>query len=239
MSLTGPEETAASKETPSTSVSLPVAGPTPSEYEQALPVDEALDFSGLTKREALFCDAYIDSLNASHACRVAGYADDNSGWVMLRRPHIQEAIRLRRLRCQQVIQVIPSDCVKELVATGFSDIGNYCQWNEQGEITFTNSANLSRAERAAIKKVRSKTVIRTGKDVTETTTTMEIELHDKLGAISKLGEFMPALKDRVGHDLFGREDEEAAKDLRNWPDDLLEQVTSLIKERTARVVEVG
>lgn len=213
----------------------PDALPSASQYDQALPIDESLDFSGLTAKEAAFCDAYIDSVNASLACRIAGYADDKSGWVMLRKPHIQEAIRLRRLRYQRVMQVVPSDCIKELVASAFSNIGDYCSWDAEGNVRFVDPATLSRIELSAIKKIRSRTVIKRSESGEDVNTTMEIELHDKLNAINKLGEFLPSLKQVAA---ISESKEEDARDLRSWPDELVEQVAAFIKEKTAHIVEV-
>lgn len=180
-----------------------------------------------------FIDIYLTTLNIGRAERLVGWTD-GQGREALCREDIQAIILRRRAYLLASQHLGAEDVIREYIGLGFSNMQDFASWKD-GEVTFLDSDALSRAELAAVKKIKRTTRKVTGKDGSELeTSTMELELHSKTEALGKLGQSL-GLFDAA--DPQGQGEQEPTN-VRNWPPELLEKIKELIMSQTTEVIDV-
>ena len=137
----------------------------------------------LTPRERRFVEEYVIDFNGRHAAIRAGYPNASASSVASKntsRPDMQAAIRelLEEPRNQQALS--------HLKAIAFSNIKDYLQI-EGDKLTPIPLSQLSPEKAAALKRYEVKEFTdKMGRPIVG----FRIELHDKLGALRKLGKII-------------------------------------------------
>ncbi|MGI8766582.1 MAG: terminase small subunit [Gemmatimonadaceae bacterium] len=147
----------------------------------------------LTPKQARFVEEYLTDLNATQAAIRAGYSPKTAyaiGVENLRKPVIvtalEEAMRARSERTG----VTADRVVEELARIGFSDMRLFSTWGPHG-VTLTGSETLSEDAARCVAEV-SQTISKDGGSI-------RFKLHDKVGALSKLGQHLGMFPDKHEH----------------------------------------
>lgn len=146
---------------------------------------------GLADKERVFVEEYLIDLNARQAGIRCGYSPDsasNSARKMLDKPSVANAIDKALAERPGITR---ARIVDELSKIAFANAGTYFKWGPDG-VAIVDSEGLDDSERAVISEV---TETRAESD-SRTTVTTKIKLHDKLGALEKLGKVLGMYVDR-------------------------------------------
>jgi len=147
---------------------------------------------GLNARQEQFVHEYLKDLNAAAAARRAGYSERSAsqqGYCNLRHPIIQQRLAAHAKKMLKRIDVDAERILRELACIAFTELRDICTWSDQS-VTLTAASEIEAEAHAAVKKVK----LRTRESVTEegkvvSYTEVEVELHDKLRALERLGEY--------------------------------------------------
>ncbi len=155
----------------------------------------------LPPKRRLFVDHLIaNKFNATQAYIDAGYATKSKGMVtseaakLLAVPEVQAYLqyKINEVLDRNQIEVNKDRVIRELNRLAFSNIGQVMQWTTDeatGEVTLKvrDSTELTPEELATIKKIKvTRRVTRTKDGDEYSTTTMELEQHDKMSALQVL-----------------------------------------------------
>jgi phage terminase small subunit len=144
----------------------------------------------LTPKQQRFVDAYLISLNATHAYHEAGYSGtgnvaEAAASRMLRNVKVAAAIAARQQDLQASTEVTQERIIHELALVAFADMATYMSWDGTA-VTLTASA--------ALRPEQTRVVAEVSQTVTLAGGTIRFKLHDKLGALTKLGEHLGVFK---------------------------------------------
>ena len=144
----------------------------------------------LTKREARFAEAYLNTGQAEAAALAAGYSPSRAktaGEKLLERPAVKQVISRALQTRPRSFEVTEQTVLRELAAIAFSDFTDYVQV-EDGTVRITDSRSLDYSHRAAIAAVKE-----AGKGV-------EIKLHDKQKALELLVKYLGLFEETDAED---------------------------------------
>lgn len=159
-------------------------------------------FNKCTPKERMFLLQYAMDFNAARAARDSGYSPSTAdkqaaSWIGKNREsstktHLydafQEVLDLRARRCF----IEATDVLDELAAIAFSNIFDYVTVKEGGGgVELTEKAKLTLRQQAAVAEIQV-TPSRYGKS-------QKVKLHDKLGALDKLGKHFGLFVERHEH----------------------------------------
>jgi hypothetical protein len=106
--------------------------------------------------------------------------------LILARSEIQDYMSEAQARIAKEAQKTQDDVAAELIYVGFATIGDVMQWDEGGNVTFTASDKLTRAQLAAIASVKGRKTIRTDSEGNTTERIeFEVKMNDKLEALKQ------------------------------------------------------
>lgn len=126
-------------------------------------------------------DEYIVSLNATQAAIKAGYSQKRAselGWQLLQKPTIAAAIAAAMQARSERTRITADRVLEEIAAIAFAHMGQYATWHDD-QVRLTDSSEV---DPRAVSEV-SQRVTRYGNSI-------GIKLHDKLGALAKLGDHL-------------------------------------------------
>jgi phage terminase small subunit len=139
----------------------------------------------LTPKQQLFCLEYIVDLNATQAAIRAGYRPHRAhvtgsklASISLVRAEINRLMAERRERTE----VNADQVIRELSRIAFADIGDICQWGEEGVI-LKKSETLPPLVRGAVA------------EVSQGQFGVKVKMHSKTDALSKLAQHLGLLID--------------------------------------------
>ena len=142
--------------------------------------------SQLTDKQRAFVLAYVQCWNASEAARQAGYSHETAGSIgheNLKKPEIRVAID----RYLQDMGLTADRILAEQMALGFANADDYLIVEEGGATQARAFNELTRSQKAAIKKIREKQTIKENPDGSMfVDRTLEYELFDKQRALDTL-----------------------------------------------------
>ena len=158
-----------------------------------------IDWSQISSRDRIFLLELLVDGNAARAARAAGYAESTAdkqaaSWIgnnreSSKKPHLfdiyQQLLEARARECW----VDAKSVLDELAHIGFADIGDYVESDEYGDIVFKNLKSMDPAKRRAIQSIETNPT-RFGKQ-------RKLKLHDKLGALVKLGQNIGLFPNKV------------------------------------------
>lgn len=135
----------------------------------------------LTDKQKLFCKEYLVDLNATQAAIRAGYSADSAsviGSETLGKPYIQEEVQRLMEKRSKRTEITADRVLKELARIGFADHRNIISVDDGGNVIATPSSALSDDDAACIS------------EISQTKDGIKIKLHDKLGALDKIGKHL-------------------------------------------------
>ena len=143
----------------------------------------------LDDKERLFIEGYLQTLNKRQAAEYAGYSHETAkrwAYETFKRPHVREAIEhLLRTR----IGFTKAWLIDKLVATIDTDLADVSDWNEDGDLVFKTSGELTAEQKVAVSEIAQER----GRDGART---FKIRLYDKLAAMGHLAKLLNMLVDR-------------------------------------------
>jgi len=153
----------------------------------------------LTPKQVMFCRHLLSNgFNKAKAARDAGYAGQEVGYVLYKKPHVRSYID--RLKLEQTISpagIIHDETgditttrrlLQEFVNLGLADITRVCRWGKDYMAVFP-SESLPPEISAAIKKVNFEEVEFTGK-TPKIVRKVSVEMHEKKGALDSAARVM-------------------------------------------------
>ena len=156
----------------------------------------------LSDKQELFCLEYLKDLNATQAAIRAGYskktANEQGSQLLVR---LSIATRVQELNSKRfnAVELQGRDVINEFALLAFSDIKNYLEIAEGGEITAKTFTDMKGASRA-IKSVKEKRVIRESNDGSDSQiidSTFEFQLWDKNKALDGLARHHSLFNDKL------------------------------------------
>jgi len=145
----------------------------------------------LTDKQQRFCEEYIIDLNATQAAIRAGYCartiNHNTNQIMVNNGVQAEIARLKAERSKR-LEIKADNVVKELAKLAFSNIEDYMEVDENGEMHLKSFEHIERARLAAIESIKVNTT--RNKDNSREYTTTQFKLHSKLNALEQLGKHL-------------------------------------------------
>jgi phage terminase small subunit len=167
----------------------------------------------LSPKEKVFVAEYLVDCNATAAAIRAGYAESTAdkkapSWVGKSResstkPHVWEAIQAELNKSLEKLNITKDSILKELALIGFTDLADFLDWGPDG-VTLKPSAALGGRTRAVASIKETRTIVGHDKEAKEDILkiTTEFKLHNKVQALTKLGEHKGLFKqvhEHTGH----------------------------------------
>ncbi len=141
----------------------------------------------LTDKQRAFVLEYVKDWNGTQAAIRAGYSEDSASEIAyenLRKPQIRQLID----RHFEDMGLTADRILAEQMALAFSNADDYLEVEEGGESRAKAFHSLTRKQKAAVKKIREKRIIKENSDGSVfVDSTMEYELYDKQKALDVLG----------------------------------------------------
>ena len=142
---------------------------------------------GLRPKQARFVEEYLIDANDTRAATVAGYSRKTAkqqGARLLTNVDVAAAIAQARVARSERVQITADRVLEEIAAVAFAHMGQYATWSDD-KVSLTDSSEV---DPRAVAEV-SQRMTRYGNNV-------GIKLHDKLGALEKLGRHLGMWKDK-------------------------------------------
>lgn len=144
----------------------------------------------LTPKQQRFVDEYLIDLNPQAAYQRAGYQARGKSlavnpYRLLENARIQAAITQRQQALQAATQVTQERVIHELALVGFADMATYVTWGPDS-VTIKESAALRPEHTRVVESVSQTTTLAGG--------SIRFKLHDKIAALTKLGEHLGIFK---------------------------------------------
>lgn len=169
----------------------------------------------MTEKQAAFVESYLIDFNGKRAAIAAGYSSataEQAASRLLRHVEVAAEIERRRNLLQIRSGVTTEMVIAELAKLGFSDIKQVVEWrnitatafDEHGEpmevpevgVSIRDSDEIDEKVSAAISEVsRSKDG------------TIKIKMHDKLGALVKIGQHLGMFRQQAAPEEPGKKDQ--------------------------------
>lgn len=143
----------------------------------------------LSEKQKRFCEEYVIDLNATQAAIRAGYSQKTARQIAtqnLSKLYIQDYIQELRLKQQERTEITADMVVRELAAIGFACLEDVVEVNNNYTAILPEENRPARAKKS-LKKVKFKRYFQGNGEDAEEVEVVEIEMHDKLSALDKLG----------------------------------------------------
>jgi phage terminase small subunit len=144
----------------------------------------------LTDKEIKFSQEYVIDLDATKAAKRAGYSEKTSGqigWRLLQKTHVAAEIQKAMDSRSKRTEITADRVLQELARIGFVDPRKIMKVDENGNFVITASDLLDFDDAACISEIQQ--------TVTEHGGSIKIKLHDKLGALDKIGRHLKLFTD--------------------------------------------
>jgi phage terminase small subunit len=174
----------------------------------------------LSIREEQFALAYLVTGNAAQAARRAGIPTASShrdGHRLLNRPRVAAFIEAERAASIERTRIDVDRVRREFARIAFTDIADFMEWDEEGNIALKPSAAISPDDRAAIVDLK----VKRGKNGMNA----RVKLHDKQRALDSLARLMGL----YGKKSFVTIDHEKEK----------RDANAILRERLMKIVRAG
>lgn len=154
----------------------------------------------MSESQLRFCEEYLVDLNATQAAIRAGYSKKTArikGCQLLTKVNIQAEIQRLKDKRSQRTEITADNVVLELAKIAFSNIEDFLEVLENGEVTLKTFEFIEREKLAAIESIKISTT--TNKDDSREYTTTQFKLHSKLNALEQLGKHLGIFKESAPH----------------------------------------
>lgn len=181
----------------------------------------------LKGKQVLFVEEYLKTFNATQAALAAGYSPKTArsiGAENLTKPDIAQAVKERLSESA----MSADEVLMRQAEIARSDIGEFLTQTEDGEVSIrlTDAQTNAPKRTHLIKRITQRKVVRTIKDMTETETTLTLELHDAQAAQVQLGKHHKLWTDRI--------EEKAEVEIKNV-NDITERLAGRIASLATRI----
>lgn len=162
--------------------------------------------SFLNGRQDLFCSHYVKEFNGKQAAIAAGYTAKTAevqASTLLRLPKVRIRIEELKRELSDKAAMSAENVIKELSLVAQTDIAEFMELDEDGNLRFKNFPNMKPGQSRCIKKIRQKKITRYAKDengqpVRDDEVVIELELWDKLRALDLIGNYHSLWNQPVG-----------------------------------------
>ncbi|RJO61066.1 MAG: terminase small subunit [Dehalococcoidia bacterium] len=144
---------------------------------------------GITPQQRLFVHEYLIDLNGKQAAIRAGYSGRSAEVTasrLLRKAKVQALIQKALEKRTTKLDITADKVLQEIAKLGFSNMKDFAEWSSGG-IKLKDSTELTPEQMACVA------------ELSETTTqfggTVRFKLHDKLGALDRLGRHLKLFTD--------------------------------------------
>ncbi len=147
----------------------------------------------LTPKQQLFVQEYLVDLNATQAAIRAGYSAKNADKIasqLLGKNRVAEAVAQAMARRFRRTGISAERVLEELALVAFADLGDFVEFGPEG-IVVKSTEQLDPRVRRALAEVSERRA-KHGR-------TVAFKLHDKVTALTKLGQHLGLFPDRVEH----------------------------------------
>src|ERR1035437_9018270 len=120
----------------------------------------------MNAKQERFIQEFLLDLNATQAAVRAGYSRKTAAeqaFALLRKPQIRKAIDEATDERAARTQADQDAVIRRLVAVAFADLGDFSQWDAEGNLTITPFEELDPEKRQAIKDVTTSVTTRQGR----------------------------------------------------------------------------
>lgn len=157
----------------------------------------------LTDKQKLFVSHYLQTLNAAHSARLAGYKGNDVtlasvGYENLRKPHIKEYVStLMKERAMP-----PEEVIMRLSRMAEGTLRPFLSTGEalKGEAPkYDLSTPQAQANLDLIKKLKTKTITKIGEKEAFEIVEIDLEIHDPRAALVDLGRHHKLFTDKTEH----------------------------------------
>jgi phage terminase small subunit len=160
----------------------------------------------MTPKQERFVEEYLIDLNATQAAIRAGYSETGAavqGHENLRNPNVADAISAAMAERSERTKVTADKVVAELGKIAFTDIRKAVRWGKSPIDTKSENADPNGLGMFPVELVPSEEVDdETAAAISEVSLTqagVKIKMHDKQGALDKLGKHLGMFTDKIEH----------------------------------------
>jgi len=157
----------------------------------------------LSPRERRFVEEYCaNGFRGADAARAVGFTGAHvrkSADRLLKRPHIQAAIEARLRDLADGAQLRSEAILLELAKIAFADIGQVIDFSG-ADLRLRPANEIPGDARAAIESLKVKRYLEGQGEHAREVEVTEFKLHDKLGALEKLGRYRRLFVERTAHE---------------------------------------
>ncbi|MCJ7828615.1 MAG: terminase small subunit [Dehalococcoidia bacterium] len=163
----------------------------------------------LGPKQARFVEEYLVDLNATQAAIRTGYSQKTAevqGCRLLRNVKVVEAIAAAQTKRSERLEITLDKWLRELAIIGFSDIENYINIDDYGCIVAKTFEQMPKDSSRALEVCEEVRTIKEDPgtkdkkgEATILNSRIRFKLHDKLGALEKIGKSLGFLKDKIDH----------------------------------------
>lgn len=146
----------------------------------------------LTEKQKRFVQEYLVDLNATQAAIRAGYSKRTAyktGHENLHKGEIAAEIAKRAQKKADGLEITQERVLRELARLAFSQLNDFLEWDEKGNVKLKPSGELTANEAACISEI--------SETVTEHGGTRRIKLYDKVTALTRLGQYLELFTDKL------------------------------------------
>jgi phage terminase small subunit len=161
----------------------------------------------LTPRQRLFVHEYLVDLNATQAAKRAEYSKKTAysqGQRLLKKVEIRKAIDAAIAKRTSKLVMTREEILRELSIIGRSDLKNFFEIDEGGEITAKPFSDMPEGTSRALESIEEIRTIRESSDGKETnivTDRIKFKTHSKIGALELLGKHQGMFPTKFEGDL--------------------------------------
>lgn len=173
----------------------------------------------LTDKQAAFVDAYLLDPNGKKAAIAAGYAAGSAEVTaakLLRHAKVAAELKKRRLALSVKAGITPEMVLSELAKVGFADIRQVLHWRSVNQTLFTDAGEPADVPGVVLEIKDSDDITAeaaaTISEISQSKDgTIKVKMHDKLGALVRIGQHLGMFKQPTTGDEPGKK--EQAEDL--------------------------
>jgi len=147
----------------------------------------------LTPKQEKFCIEYLIDLNATQAAIRSGYSPKTAAVIAtenIRKPNIVARLGELRKQIAEATDITPERVLRELGRIAFADPRKVMTWGRSG-VKLIDSELLSDDDAAIVSEVSESTTKEGG--------SLRLKLHDKLGALEKIGKHLGMFIEKHEH----------------------------------------
>lgn len=144
----------------------------------------------LSEKKRVFCEEYIIDINGARAARDAGYPAKTANVraaQLITEPEVQLYLNKLITARSERTQISADRVLQELARVGFVDPRNIMNMDENGNVSFKSTEEMSTDDAACIKEI--------SQTVTDAGGSTSIKLYDKLSALEKIGKHLKLFTD--------------------------------------------